>query len=130
MKQVAAIKKVSDPFVDKDIVIFNWAKTCTGTKERVFAAMTAARATEGGKFKTGDVVTVGFNNHANKVIMAAPGRSRILAQVQMEANDAESVLTRLGWEIAWVDVPETALGKFQKSPWEWLMECPEAAVVR
>lgn len=124
MKQVVAIRDVAETrYVDKDIIIFSWLKTCQGTRERVFAAMAAAQAAEGGKFKTGDVVTVGYNAVAQQVIMAAPGRSRIAAKVSLEAADAEEVVRRLGWQIEWVDVPADAPGKFQKSPWEWLQEC-------
>lgn len=127
MKQIAAIKDVSEPrYVDKNILIFNWTKTCQGNRERVFAAMITAQAAEGGKLQTGDVVTVGFNANSDQVILAAPGRSRITAKVELDASEAGEIVTRLGWEIERVDVPDTAPGKFQKSPWEWLMECRSA----
>lgn len=130
MKQVAAIKDVTEPrYVDKNVVIFNWAKTCQGTRERVYAAMAAAQAAEGGKFKTGDVVTVGYNTNSDQIILAAPGRSRITVKVALEADAAEEIVGRLGWEIHRVDVPDDAEGRFQKSPWEWEMECGSAQAV-
>ncbi len=121
MRQVAAIRKDAG-FVDKDMVVFSWMKTCQCTRERVFAAMRAAGAVETGKYKTGDVVTVGYNACSDQVIMAAPGRTRFVDKVALEATDAESALEKLGWKIDWVDVPDDAPGQFQKSPWSWSLE--------
>ncbi len=121
MKQIAAVRDVvgtggSNP------IIFNWGKACQGKRERLFAAMTTVRAAEGGKFRPGDLVTVGYNASSNQVIMAAPSRSRIVAEVTLEAKDSSAIVKRLGWKVELVDVPPKAQGRFQKTPWEWLVE--------
>lgn len=122
MRQVAAIRKDTG-FTDKDIVIFSWMKTCQGERERVFAAMKATQAVEAQRFRSGDEVTVGYNANSDQVILAAPGRTRIVSAVKAEVEEAEKVVGVLGWEIVRVDVPDDAPGQFQKSPWNWMEEC-------
>lgn len=119
MKQPAAIRKRLEKVIDQDIVIFQWMKTCQGIRERVFAAAEAARLVEDGRFQRGDLVTVGYNACADQVIMAAPGRSRLVTKIAVEATDAEALVEKRGWKIWWVEVPDSAPGWAQKSPMEW-----------
>lgn len=122
MQQVAAILKDTG-HADKDIVIFSWMKTCQGERERVYAALRAAEAVSVGKYATGDLVTVGYNAGADMVIMAAAGKTRFSHKVVSEVAEAEEDLGKLGWKIHRVEVPDDAPGKFQKSPWDWELEC-------
>lgn len=115
MKQVAAVRHIER----KGRIIFKWAKTCSGTREKVFAAMVAAQAVEGGKLHDGDIVSVGYNAIADQIIMASPGRSRISTKVKLEATDAEAVATRLGWDIERVEIADDAPAVAHKCPWEW-----------
>jgi hypothetical protein len=105
--------------IDQDIVAFQWMKTCQGIRERVFAAAEAARLVEDGRLQRGDLVTVGYNACADQVIMAAPGRSRRVEKVAVEATAAEALVEKRGWKIWWVEVPDDAPGWAQKSPMEW-----------
>lgn len=119
MKQVAAIRRKVKDFVDQDVVAFQWMKTCQGTRERVFAAAEAARLVDGGRLKVGDLVTVGYNACSDQIIMAAPGRSRLVVKVAVEASAAEARVEERGWTVWWVEVPDDAPGWGQKSPMEW-----------
>jgi len=128
---VAAIIEAESQCVDKEIVIFKWLRTCDGYRERVFAAAKIAQAVAGGKYKAGDLVTVGYNSHADKILMAAPGRGRIVAKVQMEADDATKVVERLGWRVVKTAIPDDAPPTYLQNPYQWILDnestCQEAA---
>lgn len=118
MKQVGAVMNGSG-----DKLTFSWTKTCQGTRERVYAVMSAAEMCKSGRFHTGDIVTVGYNARSDQVIMAAEGRSRFVAKVRLEATAAEEALAKLGWKISWVEVPDNAPGWAHKTPTTWEQSC-------
>jgi len=122
MEQVAAIVQAESDFVDREIVTFKWLRPCSGARERWFAAAKVAQALSGGKYCSGDLVTVGFNEHADKILMAAPGRSRIVAKVELGPDDARDVIARLGWRVLQVDVPEDADGQYHQTPYQLILD--------
>ena len=115
MRQLAAIMNEESP-----VVVFSWAKTCRGKRERLSAAILAASAVECGKFSSGDLVTVGYNANSDQLTLAAPARSRIIEKVEDSSRAAAGrTIADLGWRLEWVDIPNNVSARYRKVPWEW-----------
>lgn len=96
-----------------DLVRFNWTENCSDARVRHFAAYVAAQGVERGEYELGDLVTAGYKENPEKVIVAAPGRRRFVATVSLERDQVNEALRRAFWSLVLVEHEVD-----MKRPWE------------